>query len=225
MAWSPNATVTIGGTAYTNNSLNGVTINYGRNNVWEQARAGFAQIQILNTSDVNNGFEIGQAVVVTVQNSSAVVKTVFTGTLIDVTNRIGRTGSAGETTIQTITAIAPFAKMARTAIGGSGYGVQTDTDRMTSIYTDAGMTIETVDSPFIYTFAARPASIGDAYSIAATYAQQGFGYIYETTDGRVGYANEAHRLNDVQTNGYYDIPENNILWSHPNAPEMTSSTM
>jgi hypothetical protein len=213
MAWAPNATVTIGGTVYTSSALNGVSINYGRSNVWEQPRAGYAQIEILNVSDVNNGFEIGQSVVITVQNSTAVVKTVFTGVLTDVNNRIGNTGSSGETTIQTITAVAPMAKMARTLIGDAGYASQTDTDRMTSILTDAGVTIDVVDSPFIYTFAARAAGVGDSYSIAASYATQGFGYIYETTDGKVGYANEAHRLNDVQTNGYYNIPENNILWN------------
>jgi hypothetical protein len=213
MAWAPNATVTIGGIAYTNNSLNGVTINYGRTNVWEQPRAGYAQIEILNVTDVDNGFDVNESVVITIENSTAVVKTVFTGTIIDVTSRIGNTGASGETTIQTITAVAPFAKMARTTIGGAGYASQTDTDRMTSILTDAGVTIDVVDSPFIYTFAARAANLGDAYSIASTYATQGFGYIYETTDGKVGYANEAHRLNDMQTNGYYNIPENNILWS------------
>lgn len=213
MAWAPNATVTIDGVAFTSNALNGVTINYGRNNVWEQPRAGYAQIEILNTADINNGFEIGESVVITVQNSTAVVKTVFTGVLTDVNNRIGATGVAGETTIQTVTAVAPMAKMARTLIGEVAYPVQTDTDRMTQILTEAGVTIDAIDSPFIYTFAARPANPGDAYSIAATYATQGFGYIYETTDGKVGYANEAHRLNDMQANGYYDIPENNILWS------------
>ena len=212
MAWAPNATVTIGGVAYTNNSLNGVTINYGRNNVWEQSRAGYAQIEILNTTDVNNGFDVNQSVTITVQNSSGVAKTVFTGILVDVTSRIGYTGTPGETTIQTITAVGPFAKMARTTIGGAGYASQTDTDRMTSILTDAGVTIDVVDSPFIYTFAARNPNLGDAYSLASAYATQGFGYIYETTDGKVGYANEAHRLNDVQTNGYYNIPETNILW-------------
>jgi hypothetical protein len=212
MAWLPEASVSINSVPYTSSALNGVRISYGRSNVWEQPRASYASIQILNTTDVNNGFEIGQSVVVTIKNSTGVTKTVFTGTLTDVSSSIGATGSAGETTIQTITAVGPFAKMARTGILGD-YAIQTDTDRMTSILTDAGVTIDTVDSPYIYTFAKRDPLVADAYSLASTYAQQSFGYIYETTDGKVGYANEAHRLNDEQANGYYDITENNILWS------------
>ena len=212
MPWTPNPSVTINSVAYTSKSLNGVTINYGRSNVWEQARASYATIQILNTTDTANNFEIGQSVVVKVENSSAVVKTVFTGTVVDISSRIGATGSTGETTIQTITAVGPFAKMARTGILGD-YAIQTDTARMTSILTDAGVTIDAVDSPYVYTFAKRDPNVADAYSLASNYAQQAFGYIYETTDGKVGYANESHRLNDEQANGYFNIPENNILWS------------
>lgn len=217
MAWSPNATVLVDGVAFTNSTLNGISINFGRNNVWEQPRAGYASVEILNTTDVNNNFEIGKSLVIKVKNSASVDVTVFTGTVIDISSRIGATGRAGETTIQTLTAISTFAKMARIAVGASGYPSQTDTDRMNAIFTEAGVTIDVVDSPFIYTLAARPAGIADAYSVAATYAQQCFGYIYETTTGSVGYANEAHRLNDVQTNGYYDIPENNILWTGVNS--------
>lgn len=212
MPWLPDASVTINSTAYTSKSLNGITVNYGRSNVWEQSRAGYAQIQILNTSDIANNFEIGQSVVITIKNSSGVSKTIFTGVLIDVTSRIAKTGSVGETTIETITAVGPFAQMARTGIEGD-YPIQTDTDRLTSILTDAGVTIDVVDSPYIYTFAKRDPAVADAYSLASSYAQQAFGYIYETADGKVGYANESHRLNDEQTNGYYNIPENNILWA------------
>ena len=34
MSWNPEATVTIAGTDYTGKALNGVSINYGRTNVW-----------------------------------------------------------------------------------------------------------------------------------------------------------------------------------------------
>jgi hypothetical protein len=212
MPWLPNASVSINSIPFTSKSLNGVTVSFGRNNVWEQPRASYAQVQILNTTNTTNNFEIGQPVVIQIDNSSAVAKTIFTGTLIDVTARVGKTGSVGETTIQTVTAVGPFAQMARTAILGD-YPIQTDTERMTSILTDAGVAVDVIDSPYIYTFAKRDPNLQDAYTMAATYAQQSFGYIYETTDGKVGYANEAHRLNDEQLNGYFNIPENIILWN------------
>lgn len=212
MAWLPSATVTVNGVTYTSKTLAGVTIDYGRNNVWEQPRAGYARVNILNTTDVNNGFEVNQSIVIKIKNSSGTLVTIFTGLVNDITAKIGNRGSAGETTIQTLTAISTFAKMARTTIGGSSYPAETDADRMNRIFTEAGVTA-TVDTPAIYDFASRAADLGDAYTIAATYATQCDGYIYEKTDGTVGFANESHRLNDMQTNGYYNIPENNILWN------------
>jgi GDP-mannose 6-dehydrogenase len=84
--------------------------------------------------------------------------------------------------------------MSRKIIGESNWVKEMDTDRMTRIFTDAGQTIDVVDSPAIYEFAARPGERADAYSLAASFAQQAFGYIYETNLGKVGFANEIGRM-------------------------------
>lgn len=49
--------------------------------------------------------------------------------------------------------------------------------------------------------------------MAAYYAGMAFGYIYETTTGTVGYANESRRTDDADTNGYFAIPSGSILTS------------
>jgi hypothetical protein len=83
---------------------------------------------------------------------------------------------------------------------------------MSAIFTDAGVTVDTVDTPGIYEFSATPTFTADSYATAAKYAGMANGYIYETTDGEVGFANESRRTVDVDTNGYMTIPENYILW-------------
>jgi hypothetical protein len=83
---------------------------------------------------------------------------------------------------------------------------------MTEIFTDAGVTVDVVDSPGIYEFAAMDAAPVDAYTEAAKYAGMANGYIYETADGEVGFANESRRTVEVATSGYMSIPENYILW-------------
>jgi hypothetical protein len=103
--------------------------------------------------------------------------------------------------------------MSRNIIGQSNFPKEMDNDRMTRIFTDAGQTIDVVDSPGIYEFAVRSGSPADAYSLAASYAQQAFGYIYETALGEVGFANEARRTNDIKDYGYTIIPNSHILWS------------
>jgi hypothetical protein len=103
--------------------------------------------------------------------------------------------------------------MARKIIGGSSYPKEYDDDRMDRILTEAGVAIDIVDTPGVYEFTSRAGNPTDAYTLATYYAQMGFGYVYETQAGEVGYANESRRLNEVQDNGYYTIPEDYILWS------------
>jgi len=103
--------------------------------------------------------------------------------------------------------------MSRKIIGEVSYPKEYDDDRMDRILTEAGVTIDVVDTPGVYEFTARAANPTDAYTLATYYAQMGFGYVYETQSGAVGYANESRRLNEVQDNGYFTIPEDYILWS------------
>jgi hypothetical protein len=83
---------------------------------------------------------------------------------------------------------------------------------MTRIFNDAGATIDVVDTPAIYEFMAITPPVTDAYSLAASYATQAFGYIYETPSYEVGFANESHRFVDARDNGYLTIPNSYILW-------------
>lgn len=211
MTWLPDATVTVDGIAYTGDVLWGASISYGRTNVWEQARAGYAQVQILNTTDTHHPFQISDSLVITIDNSTGTPLTVFTGTVTDISSSVSAVGSSGEAIIETLTAVGPFAFMARKIVGTIAYPKEYDDDRLDRILTEAGVTIDVVDTPGVYEFTARSASATDGYSLAATYAGMALGYIYETTDGKVGYANESHRLNDVQDNGYFVIPLNYIL--------------
>jgi hypothetical protein len=212
MPWTPQPTVTINGTDRKSITLHDVQISYGRSSVWEQARASYATMTILNSTNTDYGFDMNQSVSVKVKNSAGTDVTVFTGKITSIDNQLAASGSIGSLATQTITAVGPFAEMSRKLIGDTSWAKEFDTDRMTRIFTDAGVTIDTVDSPSIYEFKIRDAAVADAYSLAADYAQQADGYIYETSTGTVGFANESHRFNYVQSNGYTTIPNNYILW-------------
>lgn len=213
MTWNPNGTVQINGTTYTNQTLWNVQISYGRSNVLDQSRAGFANIQLLSTDGTHYNVQLNDLVVIKLEDSSAVDVTVFTGRVTAVQNRVQASGSVGTSVITSVTAIAPFGQMSRKVIGTSAYPKEYDDDRMDRILTEAGVTIDVVDTPGVYEFTARDANPTDAYTLATYYAQMAFGYVYETPSGAVGYANESRRLNEVQDNGYWVIPENYILWS------------
>ena len=210
--WNPNCTVEVDGVDFSSHTINAVNITYGRTSYWEQARAGYATIEIVNWDDSDYGFEINDSVVVTVDNASAVARTVFTGKVTNIASQMVAVGSVEEVAVITLTAVGPFAGMSRKIIGSGGFVKELDSDRMDQIFTDAGVTVDVVDTPGIYEFTSVAAFSADAYTTAAKYAQMANGYIYETADGEVGFANESRRSIDVAANGYMAIPENYILW-------------
>jgi hypothetical protein len=211
-AYNPQPTVIINGVTHTSISLWNVSVSYGRTSIWQQPRASFASISILNTSNTDYGFDMNQIVIVKVKNSANADVTLFTGKITSVDNTIDSSGLVATSAIQTITAVGPFADMSRKIIGGSAYPKEDDDVRMTRIFNDAGATIDVVDTPGIYEFKAITPPVTDAYTLAATYATQAFGYIYETPDYEVGFANESRRFVDARDNGYFLIPKSYVLW-------------
>ena len=225
MAWTPQPTITINGTNRKSITLHNVEISYGRTSVWEQSRASYARISILNNTNTDYGFDMNQTVSIKVKNVAGTDVTIFTGKITSTSNAIAGSGTIGTSAIQTITAVGPFAQMSRKLIGGSAYPKEYDTDRMTRIFNEAGVTIDTVDTPSIYEFQIRDGNTKDAYTIAADYAQQADGYIYETATGTVGFANESRRFIDQRDNGYLTIPNNYILWNSVSSEKTLADIM
>ena len=79
MTWLLDPTVTVGGVDYTSETLWNVNVYYGRTSIWEQARAGYANIEILNTDDTHNLWAINETVTIKLKDTSGVDVTVFTG--------------------------------------------------------------------------------------------------------------------------------------------------
>jgi len=213
MSWQPQATVTINGVDYTGKALNGVSITNGRYSIWEQARAGYANVEIVNLTDTAEPFVLNQEIVIKVKNASNVDVTVFTGIINDISVNSIVSNSTAKVSIHRIRASGPFAKMARKIIGGTTWSKEYDDDRLDRIFTAAGVTVDEVDTPGVYELTSYAAPLSDAYTYAAKYAGMAFGYIYETTDGKVGYANESRRTTEAQTHGYFSIPSSAILTS------------
>lgn len=222
MTWNPNATVTIGGVDFTGETLGGLAIHYGRPTIWDQARASYATVSILNSTDTDYGFEINDDVVVEIQDSDGTDVTVFTGKVTDISNELAAAGSGATVAVQTLTAVGPFAQMARTIVGTTNYPKEYDDDRITRILTEAGVTVDVVDTPGVYELQERPADPQDAYTLSTYYAGMCFGYMYETKAGAVGYANESRRTVDVNATGYLDIAEGYINWRGINSRKSIS---
>jgi hypothetical protein len=212
MNWIINPVVTVNGTNFTADTLNGLRITYGRTDIWEQARTATAYIQILNDDDSVFAGQLNDPVIVQIDDSAGNPITIFTGKLNTISNSVQALGSTAKVVIHTITAVGAFADMARVITHTSNYPKEYDDDRLTRILTDAAVSIDVIDTPGVYEFTATTASPGDCYYWASFYANMAFGYIYETPSGEVGYANESRRTLDAQANGYLIIPEETILY-------------
>jgi hypothetical protein len=62
-----------------------------------------------------------------------------------------------------------------------------------------------IDRPGNYELTARSSEVIDAYSLVASLATSGLGYIYEDGQGRIGYADSTHRGQYLTVNGYVEL--------------------
>lgn len=225
MTWSPNPTVTIDGFDFTGEALWGATISTGRSSIWEQPRAGVATVQVVNLNNTDLGINANMPLTIKVNNSSGTPVTLFKGSVTDISNTVVANGIESTVVVQQVSAVGVFAEMARTIIGATGWAKEYDDARMSRIFTDAGVTVDVVDTPGVYEFESRSASPADSYTLASKYAQMGMGYIYETADGKVGYANESRRFKDARDNGYFSIPLDYILANGVNSSKTIGEIM
>lgn len=209
MTWVPDASVTINGVNYDSKSLAGIQVSFGRQTIWEQPRAGYAVVNILNLTNSDFAFQPNQSVVITMNNSAGTPITIFTGKITDINNSINRAGASLKDAIQQITAVSSLANMSRVNLSGS-FPKEFDNDRMTSIINAAGVTTDTIDIG-VYEFQSVTASTSDTYTLGTKYSQMAFGYLYDTPDGKIGWANESRRFNDVTSGGYYSLNKSYLM--------------
>lgn len=205
MTWTINPTITIDGVSYIGNAVGSVTIDYGRTSVWDNQRAGYSRIQLVNTNNTNFPIDINDPVVVKVRNAANTADiTVFTGKVTSLTNEVRVATGVVTITYVNITAVAPLSVLALTQSGVVDYPSETESQRITRILNETGVTQDTIDTG-IYTLLARTANPKDALTLCNAYAGTATGAIYETQAGAVGYANENRRNTDALTNGYFAI--------------------
>ena len=236
MPWSPNATVSINGTAVTNYTLEGVQISMGRDDVQQQSSAGFATIDFLNLpyTDV----EIFDTITVTLDNYTGVDTTIFTGLVTDVSVSVLDAGTTN-TFITQISASGALSELAAKEANIVGYAEQKDGDRIVSVVTDTfglkwnelpatqvwtdyttetwadllGVDISAIDTPGTYDLFSSIAAPDplNALNYVQIVADSGSGYIFETTTGGIGYQDQDHRADYVSANGFVNISKNFIL--------------
>ena len=233
--WSPVWKVTIDGTEYTNAVLANLTIQSGRTNIYEQAQAGYVNLQLLDVNQTSIPVSINSTISVQLKNTSNTFVSIFGGNVVDIGLEVRDVGSTMFTQTYSITALGALARLPKALTNGV-LSKEFDGDQIYDIlsdvlfntwaevagsvtwgtYTPAGTTwanagnngLGEIDRPGNYELAARSSSRIDVYSLVSALAISGLGYIYEDSLGRIGYADSTHRTQYLTANGYVDLTAN-----------------
>ena len=232
--WSPVWKVEIDGVAYTTAVLANLSITSGRTNIYEQAQAGFATIQLIDVSQTAVPVSVNSTLSVEVKDTAGVYVPIFGGNVVDIGLEVRDVGSTMFTQTYTITALGALARLPKVLTNGvlpkefdgdQIYDILREvlfaqwqqvpgaltwaTYEPTTTWATAGNTgLGEIDRPGNYELAARSSSRTDVYSLVSALATSGLGYIYEDAFGRIGYADSTHRTNYLVANGYVDIDAN-----------------
>ena len=232
--WSPVWKVEIDGVAYTTAVLANLTIRSGRTNIYEQAQAGYVNLELLDVNEAIVPVNINSTISVSIKDTSNVYVPIFGGNVVDINLTVRDVGSTMFTQTYGITALGALARLPKALTNGV-LSKEFDGDQIYDILSavlfgtwasvpgaltwatyEAGVTwanaenngLGEIDRPGNYELAARTSSRTDVYSLVSALATSGLGYIYEDAQGRIGYADSTHRTNYLAANGYVDLDAN-----------------
>ena len=233
--WTPVWLVEIDGVSYTDAVLANLTIRSGRTNIYEQAQAGYVNLQLLDVNQVAVPVNINSTISVQVQDTTGTYVPIFGGSVVDIALEVQDIGTTMFTQTYSITALGALARLPKTLTDGV-LSKDFDGDQIYEIlsevlfntwaqvapsvtwagYTPAGTTWATaennglgeIDRPGNYELANRSSDRIDVYSLVSGLATSGLGYLYESPTGAIGYADSTHRTVYLAANGYVDLDAN-----------------
>jgi hypothetical protein len=235
--FNPVWRVTIGGIEYQTAILANLTITSGRTNIYEQAQAGYTNLEIINLDQSNVPIHINDSLTIELQDSTATFVPIFGGSVIEVGISVAEVGSVAYAQRINIIALGALARLPKALTDGV-LSKEFDGDQIYDILKNvlfdswqevpqaltwatypAATTWATaqnsglgeIDRPGNYELAARSSNRTDVYSLVSALATSGLGYIYENSVGQIGYADSTHRTNYLAINGYVDLTANHAV--------------
>jgi hypothetical protein len=235
--FNPVWRVTVAGVQYQTAILANLTITSGRTNIYEQAQAGYTNLEIINLDQSNVPIAINDSVTIELQDSTATFVPIFGGSVVEVGISVAEVGSVDYAQRIKIIALGALARLPKALTNGvlskefdgdQIYDVlyqvlfdswqevpaalQWNTYDPTTTWEDAQNSgLGEIDRPGNYELAARSSSRTDVYSLVSSLATSGLGYIFESATGQIGYADSTHRTNYLATNGYVDLTANHAI--------------
>ncbi len=234
--WTPDWRIKIQGVEYTNLTLSNLTISSGRTNIYQQPVAGYCRVQVINTNVSPITFDINDGVTIEVKNDAGAYVVLFGGNITDMNVNVSSAGGIGISQTISITALGALARLPKAVfIGNITQG--TDGEQIRDVLegvlfanwnsVPAAETWSAYDATTQwqdaenngygeidvgdYTLDGQNSLDADVYSVAAALAQSGLGYLYESPNGLINYADSTHRTEYFSANGYVDLDAEHAL--------------
>lgn len=228
--WSPVWRVKINGLEYQNYSLANLTINTGRTNIYEQAQAGYVNLQLINLDQTQITASINDSVTIELQDSTAAFVPIFGGSITDISVEVTTAGNVGINQTISIIALGALSRLQKALTEGvlsddlDGVQIETIlTDLLVNNWSEVPAALTWATYPASVTWATaentglgeidagnyelenRGSDVVDVYSLVSALATSGLGYLYEDSLGRISYADSTHRSIYLSTFGYTDV--------------------
>jgi hypothetical protein len=223
--YTPTYRVTIAGVVQTSTTLEDGTITYGRNDFFEATQPSYCNIELLNLDGTSPVVELLDTVLIEVTDSTGAYIKLFTGEVSGVYNRFEGAGLGGKPNTLQIQAIGALGLLVKRYAGGVAYPEELDGARIqrileetlfvawedisntftwndftTETWANYGVQgIDTIDAGR-YEMLARSAQVQQAYELTDITQQSGLGYLYDTADFEIGYADAERRSENYTTN-------------------------
>lgn len=234
--WTPDWRIKIEGVEYTSLTLSNLTITSGRTDIYRQPVAGYCRLQLKNNDLAPIEFDVNDGVTVEVKNDAGAWVVLFGGNITDMNVAVSSAGIIGISQTIAITALGALARLPKAVyVGNLAQG--TDGDQMLELLESvlfanwnlvpAATTWATYDATTMwedaentglgeidvgdYTLDAENGIVNDVYSVANNIATSGLGYLYESADGLINYADSTHRTEYFSANGYVDLDAKHAL--------------
>ena len=234
--WSPEWSLAINGVDYTNLTLSNLTIASGRSDIYSQPRAGYCSVDILNLDLTPISIDVNDGVTIRVKNSAGTFVNLFGGSVTDLEVLVSSTGTGGVNEVIKLTALGSLSKLPKTLTLGvlskDLDGIQIETI-LTDLFINTWAEVPAAETwagydPTTTWLAAENSGLGeidegnyelmartseetDIYSLVSALATSGLGYLYEDSQGRIGYADSTHRGLYLAANGYQTVSANDAL--------------
>jgi hypothetical protein len=232
--WNPIWQVEIDGVEYTDAVLANLVIRSGRTNIYEQAQAGYVNLQLIDLAQTIVPVVINSTISVSVKDTAGTFIAIFGGNVVDIGLEVREVGSTTFTQTYSITALGALARLPKSLTNGvlskdfdgnQIYTILSDLllntwaevpgaltwatyDPTTTWATAENIGLGEIDQPGDYELAARSSDRTDVYSLVSALATSGLGYIYEDAQGRISYADATHRSQYLAANGYVQLTAN-----------------